>query len=100
MMAAPASIPTVGADPVAGLGFVTAVHPYGANGSQLAGFTKNAPTRMTNTTAPSLIATMTALAVALSLIPRVRMPVRARTNSTAGRLMTDVVVPNDQDFGS
>src|SRR6266542_6375757 len=73
------------------------VQPYGANGSQFEGFTKYAPTRITNTTAPSLIATITALALALSLIPFTRIAVRARTIRTAGRLTNDPVETNCSD---
>src|SRR5947209_14908707 len=70
------------------------VQSYGANGSQLAGFTKYAPTRITNTTAPSLIATITAFALALSLMPFTRIAVRRKTTSTAGRLTNDPVETN------
>src|SRR5688572_27640861 len=46
------------------------------------------------------MATITAFARALSLIPRTRTAVMARTISTAGRLMNDLVVANRPVAGS
>jgi hypothetical protein len=62
--------------------------PYGAKGDQFSGFTNAAPAPMKNTTATSLIPTMTALARADSRTPTTNRTMMTRTIKTARILMT------------
>src|SRR5688500_10969796 len=73
--------------------------PYGAKpprpsetvSVQLAGLTKNAPTRTTNNTAATLMNTIRALNPADSLMPLTRIAVTITTMMTAGKLTYDPV---------
>ena len=66
MIAAPASIPVWPFPPIAWPKRFIPLQPKGANGCQFAGFTKKAPTPITNRTAASLMPTIVALKLALS----------------------------------
>ena len=92
MMAAPAIVPR-GAPPPSTWPAtwcpkkLMPVQPKGAKGCQLVVLMKKAPTAMTNSTAASLMATMTALKVALSWMPFTSTAVTRTTMRRAGRFM-------------